>query len=182
MRHETFARRYAQAMLMAARAGSPRWSVRLLAAFDDPEALAFARLVESTRPGALRLLAACNDWLRQQQAAGETVEPLPLLVLDEDGQAVMLLPMIRRLHDGLHHVMPARCTGAADETPTPAPPLTLPGLALSELEARAIVRSIMAKLPPPADLLTISLPRPGTHALSWRGLLHLLRRRMAQRR
>ena len=179
MRHETFARRSAQAMLMAARAGSPRWSVRLLDGLDDPEALAFARLVEGARPGAPRLLERCDAWLRRLRQAGEAIEPLPLLVLNEDGQPVMLLPMIMREREGLHHVMPARHAVATDEAPPrPAPPLVLPGLSLSELEARAILRSVMAKLPQRADLLTTSLPRPGTHALSWRGLFHLLRLRL----
>ena len=178
MRHETFARRSAQAMLMAARAGSQRWSVRVLAGFDDPEARAFARLVESARPGAIRLLHACAAWFRDRRIRGERLIPLPLLVLNEDGRPVMLLPMIMRERDGLHHVMPARHATGPEEAPRPAPPLMLPGLALSDLEARAILRSVMAKLPPEADLLTISLHRPGTHALSWRGLLHLLRRKL----
>ena len=178
MRHETVAetvaRHTGQAMLMAARAGSPRWSVRILSAFDDPEARAFARLVEAARPGAVRLLEACDEWRRRRRAAGEAVTPLPLLVLNEDGQPVMLLPMVIREHDGLRHAMPV----------PPSPPrqsfrvLALPDLALSALEARAILRAVMARLPADTDLLTFPLPRPGTHALSWRGLFHLLARRL----
>jgi hypothetical protein len=178
MRHETFHDRSAQAMLMAARAGSPRWSVRELDAFDDPEALAFARLVEGARPGATGLLLSCAAWLRRRRESGEPLQPLPLLVLNEDGRPVMLLPMVLRERNGLRHVLPARGTAGVDEPPRPAPPLTLPGLALSALEARAVLHAIMAKLAGRADLLTIALPRPGTHALTWRGLFHLLRRRL----
>ena len=178
MRHETFANRTTHNMLLAARAGSPRWSVRRLAGFDDPEALAFARLVAGARPGAVQLLNACDGWLRQRRAMGETINPLPLLVLNEDGQPVMLLPMVMREREGLRHIMPARRADTRDGALHPIPQLTLPGLALSELEVRAILHGVMAKLTPQADLLTIALPRPGTHALSWRGLFHLLRSRL----
>ena len=177
MRHETFADHTTRAMILAARAGSPRWSVRVLAAFDDPEAVAFARRVEGARPGAIRLLTACDEWVRQQ-AKCESTAPLPLLVLNEDGRPVMLLPLVMCERQGLRHVMPVRHVAGTDAEPRPAPPLSLPGLALSALEARAILRAVMAKLPAGTDLLTFPLPHPGTHALSWRGLHHLLQRRL----
>lgn len=180
MRHETFTRRSAQAMLMAARAGSPHWSVRILPAFLDPEAIAFARLLEGVRPSAARMLAACDSWLKDRRGRGERITPLPLLVLNEDGQPVILLPMVMREDAGPRHVMPARQQARPGEEPRPAPPLALPGLTLSGLESRAILHAIMTRLvrEREADLLTTALPRPGTHALTWRGLYHLLLRHL----
>ena len=164
-------------MRLAARAGSPRWSVRALESFDDAQARAFARLAETTHPGATRMLAACAEWLREHDKGDGRIIPLPLLVLDEDAHPALLLPMMLWHRSGLRHVLPARHRDAPKALTRAACPLPRPGLALSELEARAILHAVIAKLPP-ADLLTIALPRPGAHALSWRGLLHLLSSRL----
>ena len=161
-------------MRLAARAGSPRWSVRLLDTFDDPEVRAFAGLVDTARPGATRMIAACDDWLREQ---GSRTTPLPLQVLDEDAQPALLLPLLLRKRKNLRLVLPARWRPAPDALSRAALPISRPGLALSRLESRAILRAIVVRLPP-ADLLATPLLHPHVLPLSWRGLVHLLSLRL----
>lgn len=177
MRHNPAAQRTSQAMLMAARAGSPYWSVRILADFDDPEALAFVQRAGQRPTGTSPFPQWCKAWLQQEREKGTQLSPLPVLVLSEDGQPVMLLPMVMKEHDGLRHVLPL--PHPSRKGTMSAVGLAGPDLALSALEARAILRAVIAKLPTGTDLLTFPMPRPGTHALSWRGLFHLLLRRLS---
>ena len=192
MRHET-REIPPPAMLATIRAGSRHWSALRLPSFTAPEALSFARNLERTQPDAPAMLRACEDGLKVLRASGAEVQPTPMLVLDEDAEPAILLPLVRRRHDGLLEILPlplkARGLHAeATASVAQAAPLCRPGLNLTRQEADAIRHVLLRKMPP-ADIVRLALCPPDghepdhhlppAHALSWRGMYHLLRHRLA---
>ena len=126
---------------------------------------------------------AHENYLRALADNNRRAEGLPVLVLDEDGEAAILLPLLREERDGLRVIAPARLLNG-----WPAPSLCRPRLDLTRQEARAILKALYDKLPS-ADLARISLcapsgmsaggegtEEPPAQALSWRGLTYLLAR------
>ena len=194
MRHENISA-LPRAMIATLRAGSPHWPVRRLEAFTAPEALAFARLLREHHADVEDTLRACEESLQKLRKSGEDVLPLPMLVMDEDAEPAILLPLTRfRRPDGLFEVtpMPLDAPGEAGENEGGsrryANPLCRPHLNLTRQEANAILRALFEKVPP-ADIARFNLCAPDNldqaadlppaHALSWRGMYHLLRQRLA---
>ncbi len=194
MRHENIAA-LPRAMIATLRAGSPHWSVRRLEAFTAPEAFAFARLLKEHQANAEDILRGCEENLQRLQRSGKDVLPLPMLVMDEDAEPAILLPLAcLRRPDGLFEVtpMPLDAPGEAGENEGGsrryATPLCRPHLNLTRQEANAILRALFEKMPA-ADIARFALCAPANldqpmhlppaHALSWRGMYHLLRQRLA---
>ena len=195
MRHENISA-LPRAMIATLRAGSSHWPVRRLETFTAPEALAFARLLKEHHAHAEETLRACEKNLQKLRKSGEDILPLPMLVMDEDAEPAILLPLARFYRpDGLFEVtpMPLNAPGEAGESESSsrryASPICRPHLNLTRQEANAILRALFEKMPP-ADIARLNLCMPANldqptelppaHAISWRGVYHLLSGRFGQ--
>ncbi len=194
------------ALFRLAMAGPPRFSVRLLDAFDAEDALALAR--EDSRPGQQQALRQLQREVDIARARTGQPRPWPLLLLDANASPAMLLPLLLWRPSS----PPGRAglrTLATLAAPASHPHFNPPRRAdwqMTVLQARAMLHAITAMLPDEVDVLFCRAlpanqdldetalhrllvhgndagahPLPGCatiHPLSWRGMLALLRARL----